>query len=57
MKVSVILSTVFHYQVKVHFFSSEKLAYTEQPMKISLYGTHDEKIDIPYTMYVWFDIK
>ncbi|KAK6314294.1 lipoprotein lipase [Coregonus clupeaformis] len=41
---------LFHYQVKVHFFSSEKLAYTEQPMKISLYGTHDEKTDIPYTM-------
>ncbi|KAM3876488.1 lipoprotein lipase [Diretmus argenteus] len=43
---------VFHYQVKVHFFSKEKLQYTEQPLKISLHGTHGEKEDITFIMPV-----
>ncbi|XP_026160876.1 lipoprotein lipase [Mastacembelus armatus] len=37
---------VFHYQVKVHFFSSNPMSFTEQPVKVSLYGTHGEKEDI-----------
>uniref|UniRef100_A0A667YG18 Lipoprotein lipase n=1 Tax=Myripristis murdjan TaxID=586833 RepID=A0A667YG18_9TELE len=41
---------VFHYQVKVHFFSTEELNYKEQPLKISLYGTHGEKEDIPFVL-------
>uniref|UniRef100_UPI003AAE8698 lipoprotein lipase isoform X2 n=1 Tax=Centroberyx gerrardi TaxID=166262 RepID=UPI003AAE8698 len=41
---------VFHYQVKVHFFSKEQLKFTEQPLKISLYGTHGEKEDIPFVL-------
>ncbi|CAL8253673.1 unnamed protein product [Merluccius merluccius] len=41
---------VFHYQVKVHFFSEKKLSFTEQPFKISLFGTHGEKEDIPFQM-------
>ncbi|TRY57483.1 hypothetical protein DNTS_035511 [Danionella cerebrum] len=41
---------VFHYQVKVHFFSKAKLNYNDQPMKISLYGFHGEKENIPYVM-------
>ncbi|XP_020780438.1 lipoprotein lipase [Boleophthalmus pectinirostris] len=43
---------VFHYQVKVHFFSKDKLSFTEQPLKISLYGTHGEKEDIPFVLPV-----
>ncbi|XP_071389604.1 lipoprotein lipase isoform X2 [Centroberyx affinis] len=43
---------VFHYQVKVHFFSKEQLKFTEQPLKISLYGTHGEKEDIPFVLPV-----
>lgn len=42
--------TVFHYQVKVHFFSNTKISYTDQPMKISLYGYSGEKENIPYIM-------
>lgn len=41
---------VFHYQVKVHFFGKTQLSYTDQPMKISLYGIHGEKENIPYIM-------
>ncbi|KAF7657982.1 hypothetical protein LDENG_00019750 [Lucifuga dentata] len=41
---------VFHYQVKVHFFSKDDLSFTEQPLKISLYGTHGEKEDIPFVL-------
>ncbi|KAJ8277380.1 hypothetical protein GJAV_G00074540 [Gymnothorax javanicus] len=41
---------VFHYQVKVHFFSKDKLSFTEQPMLVSLFGTEGEKEDIPFTM-------
>ncbi|KAM4629387.1 lipoprotein lipase [Polymixia lowei] len=43
---------VFHYQVKVHFFSKEKLSFEKQPLKISLYGTHGEKENIPYKIPV-----
>ncbi|CAG07962.1 unnamed protein product, partial [Tetraodon nigroviridis] len=43
---------VFHYQVKVHFFSESAQSFTEQPMKISLYGTNGEKEDIPFVLYV-----
>uniref|UniRef100_A0A8C2CXS0 Lipoprotein lipase n=1 Tax=Cyprinus carpio TaxID=7962 RepID=A0A8C2CXS0_CYPCA len=41
---------VFHYQVKVHFFGKTKLSYTDQPIKISLYGIHGEKENIPYIL-------
>ncbi|XP_068563371.1 lipoprotein lipase [Cebidichthys violaceus] len=41
---------VFHYQVKVHLFSEDPLSFTEQPMKISLYGTHGEKEDISFVL-------
>lgn len=41
---------VFHYQVKVHFFSKDQLSFTEQPMKISLYGTLGEKEDISFVL-------
>ncbi|XP_062844223.1 lipoprotein lipase [Trichomycterus rosablanca] len=37
---------VFHYQVKAHLFSHQDLKLENQPVKISLYGTHDEKDDI-----------
>ena len=43
---------MFHYQVKAHFFSKEELSFTEQPMKVSLYGTHAEKEDISFVLYV-----
>ncbi|XP_031581612.1 lipoprotein lipase [Oreochromis aureus] len=41
---------VFHYQVKAHFFSQNQQSFTEQPMKISLYGTNGEKEDIPFVL-------
>lgn len=41
---------VFHYQVKVHFFSKDKMSFSEQPIRVSLYGTNGEKEDIPFTM-------
>lgn len=41
---------VFHYQVKAHFFSQNEQSFTEQPMKISLYGTNGEKEDIPFVL-------
>ncbi|XP_063057219.1 lipoprotein lipase [Engraulis encrasicolus] len=41
---------VFHYQVKMHFFSKDDLSFTEQPLRISLYGTHDEKEDLKYIL-------
>ena len=44
--------TVFHYQVKVHFFSKNEMSFSEQPLRVSLYGTNAEKEDIPLTMYV-----
>ncbi|XP_053342727.1 lipoprotein lipase [Clarias gariepinus] len=37
---------VFHYQVKVHLFSQYQLTLDNQPMKVSLYGTHDERDNI-----------
>ncbi|XP_060725128.1 lipoprotein lipase [Tachysurus vachellii] len=37
---------VFHYQIKAHLFSHNHLALDNQPVKISLYGTHEEKEDI-----------
>ncbi|XP_075944711.1 lipoprotein lipase [Anarhichas minor] len=43
---------VFHYQVKVHLFSEDQQSFTEQPMKISLYGTHGEKEDISFVLPV-----
>ncbi|XP_059923439.1 lipoprotein lipase [Gadus macrocephalus] len=39
---------VFHYQVKMHFFSEKKLSFTEQPLMISLFGTHGERENIPF---------
>lgn len=41
---------VFHYQVKAHFFSQNQQSLTEQPMKISLYGTNGEKEDIAFVL-------
>ncbi|XP_053369117.1 lipoprotein lipase-like [Clarias gariepinus] len=41
---------VFHYQVKVHFFSKSEISYTDQPLKISLYGISGEKENIPFIM-------
>ncbi|XP_060934802.1 lipoprotein lipase [Limanda limanda] len=43
---------VFHYQVKMHFFSKDRLSFTEQPLKISLFGTSGEKEDIPFVLPV-----
>nr|ACH53599.1 lipoprotein lipase [Epinephelus coioides] len=43
---------VFHYQVKVHFFSKDRLSFTEQPMKISLHGMLGVKGDIPFVLPV-----
>ncbi|XP_054645586.1 lipoprotein lipase-like isoform X2 [Dunckerocampus dactyliophorus] len=43
---------VFHYQVKMHLFSKDSLSFTEQPIKVSLYGTHGEKEDIPHVLPV-----
>ncbi|XP_028672356.1 lipoprotein lipase [Erpetoichthys calabaricus] len=37
---------VFHYQLKVHFFSQENITFTDQPVQVSLYGTHDEAQNI-----------
>ncbi|XP_075879075.1 lipoprotein lipase [Nelusetta ayraudi] len=41
---------VFHYQVKMHLFSKTRQTFTEQPMKISLYGSHGEKENIPFVL-------
>ncbi|KAF3834812.1 hypothetical protein F7725_027370, partial [Dissostichus mawsoni] len=43
---------VFHYQVKVHLFGKDIMSFNEQPMKISLLGTHGEKEDIPFVLPV-----
>lgn len=37
---------VFHYQVKVHFFGKKNFTMTNQPLLVSLYGTHDEHVDL-----------
>ncbi|XP_056600060.1 lipoprotein lipase [Triplophysa dalaica] len=41
---------VFHYQMKVHVFSSTNMTLLEQPMKVSLFGTTDERDDITITV-------
>ncbi|KAG5286566.1 hypothetical protein AALO_G00016300 [Alosa alosa] len=41
---------VFHYQVKVHVFSQKNLSVVEQPMLVSLYGTHGEREEISITV-------
>ncbi|NP_001306750.1 lipoprotein lipase precursor [Cynoglossus semilaevis] len=41
---------VFHYQVKMHVFSKDKLNFTEQPIIISLYGTEGEKEGISFVL-------
>lgn len=41
---------VFHYQMKVHFFSQQMLSFAQQPMRVSLFGTHSEKTDINLIM-------
>lgn len=41
---------VFHYQVKVHVFSKDSISFTEQPIRVSLYGTHGEKEDITHVL-------
>ncbi|XP_067108723.1 lipoprotein lipase [Osmerus mordax] len=41
---------VFHYQIKVHFFSQHNLSLSQQPLKVSLFGTHGEKTDINLIM-------
>ncbi|KAI4829127.1 hypothetical protein KUCAC02_023188 [Chaenocephalus aceratus] len=43
---------VFHYQVKMHLFGKDIMSFNEQPMKISLFGTHGEKEDIPFVLPV-----
>lgn len=43
---------VFHYQVKMHLFSKTQQSFSEQPMKISLYGSHGEKENIAFVLYV-----
>uniref|UniRef100_A0A4W5QIL9 Lipoprotein lipase n=1 Tax=Hucho hucho TaxID=62062 RepID=A0A4W5QIL9_9TELE len=37
---------VFHYQMKFHVFNQQNLSLSEQPVIVSLYGTHGEKEDI-----------
>ncbi|XP_077078272.1 lipoprotein lipase [Siphateles boraxobius] len=37
---------VFHYQIKLHLFSDKNMTLLEQPMKVSLFGTTDERDDI-----------
>ena len=44
--------TVFHYQVKVHVFGQKNFSVVEQPMLVSLYGTHGDQEGIPVTVYV-----
>ncbi|KAM4605734.1 lipoprotein lipase [Polymixia lowei] len=41
---------VFHYQIKAHFFSLKTLILSQQPIAVSLYGTHGEQEDIPLTL-------
>ncbi|XP_061097315.1 lipoprotein lipase-like isoform X2 [Conger conger] len=43
---------VFHFQVKVHFFSQEDVTFRDQPLKISLFGTLGEKEDISLVLPV-----
>uniref|UniRef100_A0A671LPP4 Lipoprotein lipase n=1 Tax=Sinocyclocheilus anshuiensis TaxID=1608454 RepID=A0A671LPP4_9TELE len=41
---------VFHYQIKLHLFSDKNMTLLEQPMKVSLFGTADERDDIAVTV-------
>ncbi|KAG8454399.1 hypothetical protein GDO86_000863 [Hymenochirus boettgeri] len=41
---------VFHYQMKVHFFSKKNLTVTNQPFLISLYGTIGESENMAVTL-------
>ncbi|KAI2667980.1 Lipoprotein lipase [Labeo rohita] len=41
---------VFHYQIKLHLFSNKNMTLLEQPMKVSLFGTTDERDDISVTV-------
>ncbi|XP_051985417.1 lipoprotein lipase-like [Xyrauchen texanus] len=45
---------VFHYQIKFHVFSDKNTTMLEQPMKVSLFGTTDERDDISVTVPVMF---
>ncbi|KAI4878628.1 hypothetical protein NFI96_010121 [Prochilodus magdalenae] len=38
---------VFHFQIKLHLFSLKDVTLDNQPVKITLFGTLDEKHDIP----------
>lgn len=48
----VLVVSVFHYQVKVHVFCQKNLSVVEQPVLVSLYGTHGEQEGISVTVYV-----
>ncbi|KAI1883024.1 hypothetical protein AGOR_G00240980 [Albula goreensis] len=37
---------VFHYQMKVHFFSKDNMTFRDQSLKVSLHGTLEDKKDI-----------
>ncbi|KAL0201806.1 hypothetical protein M9458_004993, partial [Cirrhinus mrigala] len=41
---------VFHYQIKLHLFSDKNMTLLEQPVKVSLFGTTDERDDISVTV-------
>ncbi|XP_053559191.1 lipoprotein lipase [Bombina bombina] len=41
---------VFHYQIKVHYFGKKNLTVTNQPFKVSLYGTRGENENIAITL-------
>ncbi|KAL6468025.1 hypothetical protein MHYP_G00237020 [Metynnis hypsauchen] len=38
---------VFHFQIKLHLFSLKNMTLESQPVKISLFGTRDQRDDIP----------
>ncbi|XP_006640052.2 lipoprotein lipase [Lepisosteus oculatus] len=37
---------VFHYQIKLHFFSQKNISFTVQPVQVSLHGTQNETENI-----------
>ncbi|XP_053152318.1 lipoprotein lipase isoform X2 [Hemicordylus capensis] len=41
---------VFHYQVKIHFFGKVDVTRTNEPFRISLYGTKTESGDIAFVL-------
>ncbi|XP_043089431.1 lipoprotein lipase-like isoform X2 [Puntigrus tetrazona] len=41
---------VFHYQIKLHLFGDKNMTLLEQPVKVSLFGTTDERDDIAVTV-------